>query len=139
MIRTHVKEQKLPFSGYLPEASQDEIQQLLNQDSKGTKKEDLVIYEYLPLITKDYKDTYGDVKVSFKFATPYEQGQSVVTVLGLPKLSAGESDSTLMNWFVQRAQVNADGEVEIVFDHQALFGMGIETGLLLVLSEPLAE
>lgn len=134
-----MKEQELPISAYLPEKSQNEIQLLLNQNGKNTQKEELVVYEYLPLITKNYKDTYGDVISTFKFATPYAEGQQVVTMLGLPKDGAVETDPTLMDWAVQRAQVNAGGEVEIVFDQLALIGMGEETGLLLVLSEPLAE
>ena len=61
----------------------------------------------------------------------------MVTVLGLPRQDAGEGE-TLLNWAVQRAQVRAGGEVEVVFDQLALIGMGEDTGLLL-LSEPMAE
>lgn len=138
-IHEHVKKEELPISAYLPEESQNEIQLLLNQNGRNTQKEELVVYEYLPLITENYKDTYGDVIATFRFATPYAEGQQVVTMLGLPKDGAVETDPTLMDWAVQRAQVNADGEVEIVFDQLALIGMGEDAGLLLVLSEPLAE
>ena len=75
---------------------------------------------------------------AFTFATPYEPGQQVVTVLGLPREEPVEGE-TLMDWAVQRAQVNENGEVEIVFDQLALLGMGEETGLLLLLCEPIAE
>ena len=73
---------------------------------------------------------------SFSFATPYAEGQQVVTALGLPRQDAVGEDETLMTWAVQRARVDENGEVEIVFDQLALIGMGEETGLLLVFSEP---
>ena len=130
-IGRHVQEQ--PVCTWLPEASQNEIQLLLKDD---LSRDELLVYDYLPLITENYVDTYGDVITSFTFATPYEEGQQVVTVLGLPRTDAVGADETLMNWAVQRAQVNANGEVEIVFDQLALIGMGEETGLLLVLCEP---
>ena len=130
-IGRHVQEN--PVCTWLPEASQSEIQLLLKDD---LSRDELLVYDYLPLITENYVDTYGDVVTSFTFATPYEEGQQVVTVLGLPRTDAVGADETLMTWAVQRAQVNANGEVEIVFDQLALIGMGEETGLLLVLCEP---
>ena len=130
-IGRHVQEN--PVCTWLPEASQSEIQLLLKDD---LSRDELLVYDYLPLITENYVDTYGDVVTSFTFATPYEEGQQVVAVMGLPRTDAVGADETLMNWAVQRAQVNANGEVEIVFDQLALIGMGEETGLLLVLCEP---
>lgn len=135
LIRERVKVEEQPVCSWLPDEDRDEIQLLL---TGGLDRDELVVYDYLPLVTKNYKDTYGDVISAFTFATPYEAGQQVVTVLGLPKEAPVEG-GTLMDWAVQRAQVNANGEVEIVFDQLALIGMGEETGLLLVLSEPIAE
>ena len=135
LIREHVKEEEQPVCTWLPDEERDEIQLLL---SDGLDRDELVVYDYLPLITKNYKDTYGDVISTFTFATPYEEDQQVVTVLGLPRETPVEGE-TLMDWAAQRAQVNENGEVEIVFDQLALIGMGEETGLLLVLCEPIAE
>ena len=132
-IGRHVQEQKLPVCTWLPEASQNEIQLLLSDD---LSRDALVVYDYLPLITENYVDSYGDVVTSFSFATPYAEGQQVVTALGLPRQDAVGEDETLMTWAVQRARVDENGEVEIVFDQLALIGMGEETGLLLVFSEP---
>ena len=135
LIREHVKTEEQPVCTWLPDEDRDEIQLLLTD---GLDRDELVVYDYLPLITKNYKETYGDVISSFTFATPYEPGQQVVTVLGLPREEQVEGE-TLMDWAVQRAQVNENGEVEIVFDQLMLIGMGEETGLLLVLCEPIAE
>ena len=132
-IGRHVQEQKLPVCTWLPEVSQNEIQLLLSDD---LSRDALVVYDYLPLITENYVDSYGDVVTSFSFATPYAEGQQVVTALGLPRQDAVGEDETLMTWAVQRARVDENGEVEIVFDQLALIGMGEETGLLLVFSEP---
>ncbi len=134
-IRAHVKEEEQPVCTWLPDEDRDEIQLLLGE---GIDLDELVVYDYLPLITKNYRDSYGDVISAFSFATPYEAGQQVVTVLGLPRETPVEGE-TLMDWAVQRAQVNENGEVEIVFDQLALLGMGEETGLLLLLCEPIAE
>ena len=97
------------------------------------------IYEYICLITEEYRDTDGDAAARFAFATPYEMGQTVITALGLPNEDAKDEDPTLMNWAVQRAEVMEEGRVEIVFDQLALIGMGEEKALLLVFSEPFAE
>ena len=132
-IRKHVREEELPACSWLPEVSQNEIQLLLTDD---LRREELVVYDYLPLITENYIDTYGDVLTAFSFATPYEEGQQVVTALGLPRQDAVGEDETLMNWAVQRARVNEKGKVEIVFDQLALIGMGEETGLLLIFCDP---
>lgn len=138
-IHDHLKIKDQPINAYLPETSQNEIQLLLNQTGKGTQKEDLVLYEYVGLITRNYKDTTGDIAATFTFAVPYTGDTEIVTMLGLPKEGAVDADPTLMDWAVQRAKINPDGTVEVVFGQLAMSEMGEKTGLLLVLSEPLAE
>lgn len=135
-IREHVDELGLPIVTYFPEEAQNEVQLLLGEE---TDIESLVAYEYVPLITENYQETYGDAIAPFTFATPYAPGQKVVTLLGLPREGAVDTDPTLMDWAVQRAEVNENGEVEIVFDQLALIGMGEQTALMLVLSEPMPE
>lgn len=135
-IREHVDELGLPIVTYFPEEAQNEVQLLLGEE---TDIESLVAYEYVPLITENYQETYGDAIAPFTFATPYAPAQKVVTLLGLPREGAVDTDPTLMDWAVQRAEVNENGEVEIVFDQLALIGMGEQTALMLVLSEPMPE
>lgn len=135
-IRAHVEEQGLPIITFFPEAARNEVQLLLGAE---VDLETLVAYEYVPLITENYQETYGDAIAPFTFATPYQPGQTVVSLLGLPRADAAETDPTLMDWAVQRAEVNEQGEVEIVFDQLALIGMGEQTALMLVLSEPMPE
>ena len=133
-LSEHLKTKNLPALEWLPEESQSEIRFLL-----GDQADKLLILDYVPLITRSYRHTDGDAITTFSFATPYKEGQAVVTALGLPKADALADGETLMDWAVQRAVVRADGTVDIVFDQLALIGMDTETGLLLVYGEPLAQ
>lgn len=133
-LNEHIKTKNLPALEWLPEESQNEIRFLL-----GDQADKLEILDYVPLITRSYRHTDGDAIADFSFATPYKEGQTVVTALGLPKADALADDGTLMDWAVHRAVVRADGTVDIVFDQLALIGMDTETGLLLVYGEPLAQ
>ena len=134
LLNEHLKMKKLPALEWLPEESQSEIRFLL-----GDQADRLLILDYVPLITRSYRHTDGDTIAAFSFATPYKEGQAVVTALGLPKADALADGETVMDWAVQRAVVRADGTVDIVFDQLALIGMDTETGLLLVYGEPLAQ
>ena len=133
-LSEHLKTKNLPALEWLPEESQSEIRFLL-----GDKADGLLIYDYVPLITRSYRHTDGDAIATFSFATPYKEGQAVVTALGLPKADALADGETVMDWAVQRAVVRADGTMDVVFDQLALIGMDTETGLLLVYGEPLAQ
>ena len=133
-LSEHLKTKNLPALEWLPEESQSEIRFLL-----GDQADRLLILDYVPLITRSYRHTDGDAIAAFSFATPYREGQAVVTALGLPREDTAADGETLMDWAVQRAIVRADGTVDVVFDQLALIGMDTETGLLLVYGEPLAQ
>ena len=96
----------------------------------------LIITDYVALTSENFRDTDGDAVGTLSFATPYKEGQTIVTVLGIPKKEASADGETLMDWIVQPAIVRANGVVDVVFDQMALIDMGTETGLLLMLSEP---
>lgn len=134
LLNEHLKMKKLPALEWLPEESQSEIRFLL-----GDQADRLLILDYVPLITRSYRHTDGDAIAAFSFATPYSEGQAVVTVLGLPREDTAADGETLMDWAVQRAIVRADGTVDVVFDQMMLIGMDAETGLLLVYGESLAQ
>lgn len=134
LLNEHLKMKKLPALEWLPEESQSEIRFLL-----GDQADRLLILDYVPLITRSYRHTDGDAIAAFSFATPYSEGQAVVTVLGLPREDTAADGETLMDWAVQRAIVRADGTVDVVFDQMMLIGMDAETGLLLVYGEFLAQ
>lgn len=132
-------EQEQPALNWLPEEDQNRVRYLLGVDGEA-----LLITDYVPLITEDFRPTDGDAVGTLSFATPYSEGQTIVTALGIPDKNADNADEiqngkTQMKWSVQPAIVREGGVVDVVFDQLALIDMGTETGLLLMLSEPTAE
>ena len=136
LLGQYVTEQQQPALNWLPEEDQNRVRYLL-----GTDGNDLIVSDYVPLISKDFRPTDGDAVGSLSFATPYQEGQTIVTALGLPKEdgSTSNGDESQMDWIVQPATVRANGVVDVVFDQLALIDMDTETGLLLMLSVPNAE
>lgn len=131
LLGQYVTVQQKPALSWLPEEAQDRVRYLLNTDGDS-----LIITDYVALTSENFRDTDGDAVGTLSFATPYKEGQTIVTVLGIPKKEASADGETLMDWIVQPAIVRANGVVDVVFDQMALIDMGTETGLLLMLSEP---
>lgn len=139
MLGQFVTEQEQPALNWLPEEDQNRVRYLLGVDGEA-----LIVSDYLPLITEDFRPTDGDAVGTLSFATPYSESQTIVTALGIPDKNADNADEiqngkTQMKWSVQPAIVREGGVVDVVFDQLALIDMGTETGLLLMLSEPTAE
>ena len=150
MLRDYVVQQEQPAVTWLPQADQDRIRYHLHADTETV--DSLIVSEYVPLITESYRDTDGDAIATLSFATPYEEGQIVISALGIPieeweaqtgkKYTAREEEGkeTLLHWAVQPVIVRENGRVDIVFDQMTLIDMdpetGLDTGLLLILSEP---
>ena len=139
MLGQFVTEQEQPALNWLPEEDQNRVRYLLGDDGK-----ELIVSDYVPLITEGFRPTDGDAVGTLSFATPYSESQTIVTALGIPDENADNADEiqngkTQMKWSVQPAIVREDGVVDVVFDQTALIDMGTETGLLLMLSEPTAE
>ena len=139
MLGQFVTEQEQPALNWLPEEDQNRVRYLLGVDGKA-----LIVSDYVPLITEDFRPTDGDAVGTLSFATPYSKGQTIVTALGIPDKNADnageiQNGKTQMKWSVQPAIVREGGVVDVVFDQLALIDMGTETGLLLMLSEPAAE
>lgn len=138
MLGQFVTEQEQPALNWLPEEDQNRVRYLLGVDGKA-----LIVSDYVPLITEDFRPTDGDAVGTLSFATPYSESQTIVTALGIPDKNADNADEiqngkTQMKWSVQPAIVREGGVVDVVFDQLALIDMGTETGLLLMLSEPAA-
>lgn len=139
MLGQFVTEQEQPALNWLPEEDQNRVRYLLGVDGEA-----LIVSDYVPLITEDFRPTDGDAVGTLSFATPYSESQTIVTALGIPDKNADNADEIQngkrqMKWSVQPAIVREGGVVDVVFDQLALIDMGTETGLLLMLSEPTAE
>ena len=139
LLGQFVTEQEQPALNWLPEEDQNRVRYLLGVDGKA-----LIVSDYVPLITEDFRPTDGDAVGTLSFATPYSKGQTIVTALGIPDKNADnageiQNGKTQMKWSVQPAIVREGGVVDVVFDQLALIDMGTEAGLLLMLSEPAAK
>ncbi len=130
-MREYVVQEQRPVLSWFPEDIQSEVRLLLDST---INLDELVIYDYLPVYTIDYTETFGDVLVTFSFATPYEEGDSIVTVLGLPT-EEPYHEGTQMDWTVQIARVEGDGIVKIAFAQLQLSEMTRHPGLLMLLVE----
>ncbi len=129
-LREYVMEEGRSVVSWFPKQVQNEIDLLLDD---SVDIDALVIYDYLSIYSIDYTDTFGDVLVTFSFATPYQEGDKIVTVLGLPHAKQGVG--TQMDWNVQIARVESEGVVNIAFGQMQLIEMLEEPGLLMLLVE----
>ena len=126
-------EEKRPALDWLPEADQNRVRYLLGADADS-----LLVTDYVSLTSKNFWPTDGDAVGSLTFATPYKEGQTIVTALGVPKKDTEQTEEgkTLMDWIVQPAYVRENGVIDVVFDQMGLIDMDTETALLLMLSVP---
>lgn len=131
-MRSQRAEEKT-FISFYPLTAQREAQLLLPD---GFDMDSLVTYEILSVDCVNYKHTYGDVLVRFSFATPFEDGQTIVAMLGLERENQTNSDGHELDWVALRAEVK-DGCVDITFPQVGLEVMEEHPALLAVLSEPL--
>lgn len=122
----------LPISRWFSEATLSEISLLIEEDFD---LETLLAYEIKAVADENYIDTYGDVRADFQFATPYWNGQTIVSVLGVPSENPVNPDGSLMDWTVLRTVVEND-LAKITFKQLLLPVMEEESLLLIVLSEP---
>ncbi len=133
-LREHVKKQ--PLIDWFPKEDQQEVQLLLGGNFD---LDTLILYDALSLESIDYKDTYGDVLASFHFVTPYAKEQAIIAMLGIPKDEKVTGMRTAMDWAVQLVRVQDGGAIDIAFDQLMMIEIGEQSGLLLLLAEPLTR
>ncbi len=115
--------------------------QLLIQEADA---QELIAYDITAVMSRDYKDTYGDVATDSTFASAYTPDRRMAVMLGfeleedeLPDLPPEELDKvTHFEWFCLRAEAKDLDLVEIVFKQLVIPDMETEPALLIVLSEP---
>ena len=90
----------------------------------------LVAYELANVMVVGYDEPFGDVAAYFSFVTPYEAGQPMLSLLGLP-----QEDGTMA--FTPLHTEYVDGLIEITFSSTVLPAMMKDAGMLLVLSTPM--
>lgn len=108
---------------FFDQTVQDAITSLL---PVGINAESLTMNEFLPIKIADYDAAYGDITVSFEFATEYVDGQPIVAMVGIKE---GET----VTWYAQKAEV-VEGVVRIYFTQDVLEKMQTGDVMLAILS-----
>ncbi|NLF28220.1 MAG: hypothetical protein GX592_10010 [Clostridiales bacterium] len=96
----------------------------------------LELNEFSPLTAVNYDESYGDVVVSFKFATEYLDEQVVVAMLGIPA-GTNPDGTAIVEWYALKAEV-VDGLVAVTFTQEVLVLLDGAEGMIAILSEPAA-
>ncbi len=115
---------------YFDATIQEEAAKLLPE---GTDLEKFEMNEFIPVVVENYSAEYGDITVSFSFATKYSEGQLLLAMLGV--VTGTNSDGTpIVEWIPLAAQ-GVDGLVQITFTQEALSAMQGNECMLAILSE----
>jgi len=85
--------------------------------------------EFLPFVITDYEEAMGDLIITAKFATPYENGEKVAVLVGL----VGEDGAVA--WTVYEGVGLADGSVQFTVEPATALAIVNGTALLNVLSK----
>ncbi len=140
---------------WFPEELRNQAQLLMRGE---TQVSELLIYDIEAVMSKDYKDTYGDVAAKIRFACAYEPGKNMVAMLGFPKQNPEQAEVMLncpktteermqlpteklshMEWYCLRTEAMNDEMVELVFKELIIPPMEQEPALLIVFSEPITQ
>lgn len=78
--------------------------------------ENPVVNEVVPLVVKNYDDSYGNVKTSFKFATPYQKDEPVVVVIRVVDPVTGKVTQVAL----KGKGTGVDGTIEVEFPPEVM-------------------
>ncbi len=153
-IGEYIAQEHAPIE-WFPEEIRNQAQLLMRGE---TQVSELMIYDIEAVMSKDYKDTYGDVAAKIRFASAYEPGKNMVAMLGFPKKNPEQAAVMLncpktteermqiptdelshMEWYCLRAEAMDDEMVELVFKELIIPPMEQEPAMLIVFSEPMSE
>lgn len=126
---------------WFPQEIVNEMQLLAGQDIDLST---MIAYDIVAVMSKDYKDTYGDVAAEIRFASAYAPEFETIVMLGFPlteeELAAASADeasvSSRFKWYCLNAQ-SMEAYLEIVFKQLVIPQMELEPAMLIVMSEPL--
>jgi hypothetical protein len=125
-----VANQNLAPIRFFDEAIRRDVATLLPE---GTDLDKFVILEFSPLIVENYREPYGDVTATFQFATPYEDGTSMVALIGLVT-GTDEQGNPVVQWTPIHAEA-ADGFVKAHFPGALLLQLDRADAMIAILSE----
>lgn len=117
--------QTAPPASYFPEEVRIELAKLLPE---WVDVNTLALNEFVTLGVIDYDEAYGDVIISFEFATEYADGQPIVALVGVK-----QDDSEDIVWTALQAEV-VDGLVKIHFTKEVLLLLKTGEAMLAILN-----
>jgi len=94
----------------------------------------LELNEFSPLTCINYDEAYGDVVVSFTFATEYVDGQVLVAMVGIP-IGENEDGTAIVEWYALQAEV-VDGVVQVTFPQDVFVLLEGADAMIAILSAP---
>lgn len=115
---------------FFNETVQGEIASML---PGGADPDQLVIDEFSPMIVKHKAESSGGVTASFQFATVYEDGQTVVVLVGIVTGTDAQGNPVI-DWTPIRAEVE-NGLVKAYFPEELLTLLNSKDAMIAVLSE----
>lgn len=133
-IFTFVTEQKMPVVSFFNEEVVSEIRAALPE---GVDLDSLSMDEFAPLGAISYNGEYGDVAVTFQFATEYVDGQNIVALVGISS-GLDEAGNQTVEWHALKAEV-VDGLVVVHFTTEVLLKMEQSEAMIAILSEDIAD
>lgn len=122
-----------PAIDWFPEEIENQAQLLVGTDADV---HDMLIYDIVAVMAKDYHDTYGDVATENLFASAYSPEREMFAILGFPIEDAEERP--YFEWYCLRAE-SIDEIVELVFKQLVIPRMETEPAMLIIFSEPIEE
>ena len=92
--------------------------------------ENVTVNEFVPVVVDNYNAELGNVKVSFKFSTPYEAGKKVVVLVGIVDPLTGE-----VEWVALEGEgTGDDGAIAVEFTPEVLEAIQGGTAMMAVVS-----
>lgn len=92
--------------------------------------ENVTVNEFVPVVVDNYNAELGNVKVSFKFSTPYEAGKKVVVLVGIVDPLTGE-----VEWVALEGEgTGDDGAIAVEFTPEVLEAIQSGTAMMAVVS-----
>lgn len=91
----------------------------------------LNVYEFLPLVVENYDSSYGNIRVTFLFNTPYELDEKVIALIGVM------NEETLeMDWIaLEGVGVGEEGAVQVEFTPELLVAIQNGTAMIAIVSD----
>jgi len=93
------------------------------------------IFEYSPLKVVGYKPEYGKVTAVMNFATPYEAGEKVAVMIGLPDAQNNITWNVLEGVGVASESVEVEGSIQVEFEPELMVAMQECNALVAIISD----